>query len=148
MSQVAVSSTAPSAAASNRAAILSGLGVGLVQAATPLVFWWLDSATVYALGLAAIAAIYIGFAVADGRVRIIAVESSVAFTFVVVSAAAITATPWLLVVGFVGHGLKDLWQHRTQFVANTRWWPPFCMAVDLVVAAVIVVEIAAGLHFR
>ena len=25
-----------------------------------------------------------------------------------------------------GHGLKDLWQHRSHFVANTRWWPPFC----------------------
>ena len=148
MSQITVSSTAPSAAAGDRAAILWGIGVGFVQAATPLVFWWLDSAIVYALGLAAIAAIYIGFAVADGRVKIIAVESSVAFTFVVVSAAAITATPWLLVVGFVGHGLKDLWQHRTQFVANTRWWPPFCMTVDFVVAAVIAVEIAAGLHFR
>jgi hypothetical protein len=33
-----------------------------------------------------------------------------------------------------GHGLKDLWQHRTHFVANTRWWPPFCMVVDWVVA--------------
>ena len=43
---------------------------------------------------------------------------------------------------------RGLWQHRTQFVANTRWWPPFCMAVDFVVAAIIVVEIAAGLHFR
>ena len=27
-------------------------------------------------------------------------------------------------------GSKDLWQHRTQFVANTRWWPPFCLVVD------------------
>jgi hypothetical protein len=147
MSQVAVSSTAAPVAGWNRAAILSGIGVGVVQAATPLVFWWLDSAIVYALGLAAIAAIYVGFAVADGRVRIIAVESSVALTFVVVAAAAITATPWLLVVGFVGHGLKDLWQHRTHFVNNTRWWPPFCMAVDFVVAAVIAVEVAAGVHF-
>ena len=95
-----------------------------------------------------VAAIYIRSAVADGRVKVIAVESSVAFTFVVVAAAAISATPWWLVVGFVGHGLKDLWQHHTHFVNNTRWWPPFCMAVDFVVAAVIVVEIAAGLHFR
>jgi hypothetical protein len=148
VSQIARGASARVSSGSDRAAILSGVGVGFVQAATPLVFWWLDSASVYALGLAVVAAIYIGFAVADGRVRIIAVECSVAFTFVVVSAAAITATPWLLVVGFVGHGLKDLWQHRTQFVANTRWWPPFCLAVDLVVAAVIVVEIAAGLHFR
>jgi hypothetical protein len=38
-----------------------GVGVGCVQAATPLVFLWLNSAIVYALGLAAIAAIYIGF---------------------------------------------------------------------------------------
>jgi hypothetical protein len=146
VSQFAGGASARISSGSDRTAILSGIGVG--QAATPLLFWWLDSAIVYALGLAAIAAIYIGFAVGDGRVRIIAVESSVAFTFVVVAAAAITATPWLLVVGFVGHGLKDLWQYRTHFVNNMRWWPPFCMAVDFVVAAVIVVEIAAGLHFR
>ena len=125
-----------------------GVVVGIVQAATPLAFWWLDNATVYALGLIAIAAVYIGFAVADGRWKVIGVESTVAFTFVVVAAAAITESAWLLVVGFVGHGLKDLWQHRTHFVANTRWWPPFCMAVDFVVAAIIVVEIAAGVSFR
>ena len=33
-----------------RAPVLWGIVVGLLQAATPLVFWWLDSATVYALG--------------------------------------------------------------------------------------------------
>jgi len=54
----------------------------------------------------------------------------------------------LLVAGLAGHGLKDLWQHGTHFVANTRWWPPFCMTVDWVVAAIIAVEIAAGPRFR
>ena len=131
-----------------RAPVVWGIVVGVLQAATPLAFWWLRSATVYALGIAAIAAIYVGFAVADGRPKIIAVESSVAFAFVVVAAAAITGSPWLLVAGLAGHGLKDLWQHRTHFVANTRWWPPFCMVVDWVVAAIIAVEIAAGMHFR
>src|SRR5688572_4276261 len=67
------------------------------SAATPLAFWWLDSATVYALGLVVvIAAVYIGFAVADGRPKVIAVESSVTFAFVVVAAAAATGSPWLL----------------------------------------------------
>jgi hypothetical protein len=33
----------------------------------PLVFWWLDASTVYALGVILIASVYIGFAVADGR---------------------------------------------------------------------------------
>ena len=129
------------------APVVWGVVVGLVQAATPLAFWWLDSATVYALGLVGIAFIYIGFAVADGRPKIIAVESSVTFGFVVVAAAAVTGSPWLLVVGLAGHGLKDLWQHRTHFVRGTRWWPPFCASVDFVVAAIIVGEIAAGMDF-
>src|SRR5918995_4609788 len=60
-----------------RAAIAWGIVVGAIQAATPLAFWWLDPATVYALGLAMIAAICVGFAVADGRWRVIAVESGV-----------------------------------------------------------------------
>ena len=138
--------TAPRPAA--RAPVLWGIVVGVLQAATPLAFWWLpDSATVYALGLVVIASVYVGFAVADGRPKVIAVESSVTFVFVVVAAAALTGSPWLLVAGLAGHGLKDLWQHRSHFVANTRWWPPFCMVVDWVVAAIIVGEIAAGMQF-
>src|SRR3954453_17908030 len=131
----------------NRAAMLWGIAVGLLQAGTPLLIWWLGRATVYALGLVVIAGIYVGFAVADGRAKVIAVESGVAFAFVVVAAAAVTGSPWLLVAGMAGHGLKDLWQHRSHFVATTRWWPPFCMVVDWVVAAIIVGEIAAGMHF-
>src|SRR4051812_5571799 len=127
----------------HRAAMLWGIVVGLLQAATPLVFWWLDGVTVYALGLVVIASVYVGFAVADGRPKVIAVESSVTFAFVVVAAAAVTGSPWLLVAGLAAHGLGPL-AHRTHFVANTRWWPPFCMLVDWVVAAIIAVEIAAA----
>jgi hypothetical protein len=125
-----------------------GVVVGVIQAATPLALWWLDSATVYALGLVVIAPVYIGLAVADGRWDRIAVESGVAGAFVIVAAVAVTGSPWLLVVGLAGHGVKDLWQHRSQFVANTRWWPPFCLVVDFVVAAAIAVEIVAGAHFH
>jgi hypothetical protein len=130
------------------AAVVWGLVVGGLQAASPLVLWWLDAATVYALGLALIASIYIGFAVADGRRHVIVVESAVATVFVVIAAAAITGSPWLLVLGFVGHGLKDLWQHRRQFVTKTRWWPPFCLVIDWVVAAAIIAEILAGVGFH
>jgi hypothetical protein len=142
------SAAAASPNAALRGPMLWGIVIGALQAATPLAFWWLDNATVYALGLIVIASVYIGFAVSDGRPKVIAVESGVAFTFVVIAAAAVTGTPWLIVVGLVGHALKDLWQHRTQFVANTRWWPPFCMVVDVVVAAIVVGEIAAGMSFR
>ena len=104
--------------------------MGAIQTASPLGFWWLDPATVYALGLAAIAFVYIGFAVADGRWRVISLECAVAMAFVVIGAAGITGPAWLLVVGFAAHGLKDAWQERAQYVAGTRWWPPFCAAVD------------------
>jgi hypothetical protein len=130
-----------------RMPVIWGLVVGAIQAASPLALWWLDAATVYALGLALIASIYIGFAVADGRPKVIAVESTVAAIFVILAAAAVTASPWLLVLGLAGHGLKDLWQHRYRFVANTRWWPPFCLAVDWIAAMIIAIAILAGAHF-
>lgn len=129
-------------------AVVWGVVVGLVQVASPLAFWWLDAVTVYALGLVLIAGIYIGFAVADGRPRVIAVESTVASVFVVVAAVAVTGSEWLIVAGLIGHGLKDLWQHRNRFVANMRWWPPFCAVVDFVAAAGVALAIIAGLDLQ
>jgi hypothetical protein len=40
-----------------RPPVLRGVVVGGIQAAAPLGFWWLDPATVYALGLVLIAAV-------------------------------------------------------------------------------------------
>ena len=70
--------------------VLWGLVVGVIQAASPLAVRWLDAATVYALELALIAAVYIGFAVADGRPRVIAVECAVAGLFILLAATAVT----------------------------------------------------------
>src|SRR5689334_23551234 len=100
---------------SMRTPLVWGCAWGALQAASPLGFRWLPPATVYGLGLALIAAVYIGFAVADGRPKVIAVESVVAAAFVVTAAVAVTGPAWLLVVGLAGHGLKDAWQHRTHF---------------------------------
>jgi hypothetical protein len=103
---------------------------------------------VYALGLVLIAAVYIGFAVADGRPAVVAVESGIAGVFVVLAAIGVTGPAWLLVVGLTAHGLKDLWQEHRHYVANTRWWPPFCLVVDWVAAAILVVLIATGVDFH
>ena len=133
---------------SRRTGIAWGVVVGLAQAATPLALRWIDAATGYAVGLAVIAFVYIGFAVADGRARVIVVECSVAMAFVLVATAGITGSAWLLALGFAAHGVKDAWQERRQFVSGTRWWPPFCAAVDFVVAAIIVIQIVAGVPFH
>jgi len=80
---------------------------------------------------------------------VIAVEATIAAVFVIVAAAGVTGPAWLLVVGLGGHGIKDLWQHRSHFVANTRWWPPFCLVVDWVAAAILLLLlIAAGVDFH
>jgi hypothetical protein len=127
-----------------RAPLAWGAVLGVLQAASPLAFSWLDATTVYALGLAVIAAIYVGFAVADGRRHVLAVEIAVTAVFVTVAAAAVSGSAWLLVAGLAGHGVKDAWQHRTQFVRGTRWWPPFCAAVDWVAAGLVALAITTG----
>ena len=131
-----------------RAPVLWGLALGAFQAASPLILQWIEPATLHAMYISLIAAVYIGFAVADGRPKVIAVEIAVASTFVLIAAVAVTATAWLLVLGYAGHGLKDYWQHRRRYVANTRWWPPFCAAVDWLVALVLIAEIIAGVNFH
>jgi hypothetical protein len=131
-----------------RGPAIGGAATGILQAMSPLAFWWLGPKTVYALGIAIIAAIYIGFSVADGRWHVIAIESIVAGSFVVVAAMGVSGSAWLLVLGLAGHGLKDLWQHRTHFVRNTRWWPPFCATVDFVAAGILAGALLMGVPFH
>lgn len=125
-----------------------GVAVGAAQAAVAMSFWWLELSTVHALMVTLIAAIYIGFAVSDGRTKVILAECSVAATFFLVAAAAVTLTPWLVVVLYLAHGTKDLWQHRTHFVRGTRWWPPFCLSVDFTVAAIVATQLLLGADFH
>jgi hypothetical protein len=135
-------------AGSLRLPILWGVAVGIVQAVSPAGFPWLDGALVWAIGLVIIAPVYIGLAVADGRPAVVAAEVGVATAFIIVAIFAVTVSPWLVVIGLVGHGIKDLWQHRTHFVANTRWWPPFCMVVDAVAAIVIAILLIFRVDFH
>ena len=148
MTPIPAPTPTPQREQSIRVPILWGLVFGAIQAASPLALRWLDQATVQALLLALIAAVYIGFAVADGRPRVIAVECTVAGAFLLLAAAGVTGPAWLLVLGYAGHGLKDFWQERSHYVAGTRWWPPFCAAVDWLVAVVLAIEIIAGAGFH
>lgn len=86
--------------------------------------------------------------VSHGRWQVIAGETSVATVFVVLAAVGVTGSSWFIVAGLAGHGLKDLWQHKSQYVANTRWWPPFCAATDFVVAALLASATLLDFSFR
>jgi len=131
-----------------RRALRWGVGFGTAQAAVALAFWWVDLSTVHALMVVVIAAVYVGFAVADGRTHVIALESAVVVAFFITAAVAVVATPWIVVAMYLAHGAKDLWQHRTHFVRGTRWWPPFCFAIDLTVAGIVTAQILLGASFQ
>jgi hypothetical protein len=128
--------------------ILWGVAVGLFQALSPHAFWWLQPIVVWSLALVLIASVYIGFAIADGRVRVVVAEILVASAFVILATVAIVYSPWLIVITLLAHGAKDLWQHRTHFVVNTRWWPPFCFVVDVVAAFAIAVLLTLPMKIR
>jgi hypothetical protein len=128
--------------------IIWGVLVGAVQVASPVALRWLEPAILHALYIAFIAAVYIGFAVADGRPKVIAVEATVAAAFFTLASFGVTGSAWLLVAGYAAHGIKDVWQHRTDFVVGTRWWPPFCASVDFVVATILAIEVASGMSFH
>jgi hypothetical protein len=50
---------------------------------------------------------------------VIAVECTIAGAFVLLAAAGVTGSAWILVLGYAGHGLKDFWQERSHYVAGT-----------------------------
>src|SRR4030081_947499 len=72
-----------------RAPMAWGVVWGLLTAAIPLGVWWLEPANLHALAIPLIAAVYIGFAVADGRGSVLVVESGVAVIFLVIAATAV-----------------------------------------------------------
>ncbi|MCY7419396.1 MAG: hypothetical protein LH650_13070, partial [Chloroflexi bacterium] len=79
-----------------RVPVLVGLVLGTVQVAAPAVIWWLDGRTLQGLLLGVIASVYIGFAVADGRPRVLALEIAITSLFVVLATASLVTPAWLL----------------------------------------------------
>jgi hypothetical protein len=113
------------------------LGGGLALATLPLhaVLPHQMSVALAALMLAAIGAIYVGFALRDGRTRAIATEIIVAALFFVAATIGLTVEPWAIPVACFAHGLWDAAHHRHVDTAMPRWYIPFCALYDWVFAA-------------
>ena len=119
-----------------------GLGLGLLSNAftAPLS----DSAARAYLGilLAAIGAVYLGFAIADGRTSAIAVQAISATVFLNVAFLGVQQESDLLLgLGFLAHAGWDWIHHDGHGPTRVRtWYPPFCIVADVVIA----VPILAG----
>jgi hypothetical protein len=96
-----------------------------------------DPLAFHAVALALIAAIYLGFALMDGRISIAILEWTVGTVFVVLALLGLWQAPVLLAVGLILHGCWDL-AHRPHGITTRLpvWYPPFCAAYDFVFAGV------------
>ena len=116
----------------------AALGLATLPAHALLPLAWAEQLA--ALLLVLIAGIYVGFAVIDGRGRTLAVETATAVAFASFALWAVVRAPAWLPVGYAAHALWDLAHHRARHrprleLRMPRWYVPFCVAVDLVVAA-------------
>ena len=89
-----------------------------------------------------IASYYGLFAVMGGSRHALIVESAVIAAFLVVSIVGFKRNLWLLVVALAAHGLFDF--VHANLIADPGvppWWPPFCLAYDVVTAVYLAVRL-------
>lgn len=83
-----------------------------------------------------IALYYALFAVLSGSIAVLARELIVIVVFVGAAVAGFKISLWLVVVALAAHGAFDF--VHSQLIYNPgvpSWWPPFCLAYDVVAAA-------------
>ncbi len=86
--------------------------------------------------LMVIAAYYILFAAMGGSPSVLARESIAMAAFFAIAIAGVRRSLPLVAGGLLAHGLFDLVHGRV--ITNPGvpdWWPPFCMAADVALAA-------------
>lgn len=87
-----------------------------------------------AVVLGVVAGIYVGFALQDGRARMLAVEAAVALLFVAAALAGLWVSAWLIPAAYLAHGLWDFAHHRHVTTAMPRWYVPLCAVYDWIFA--------------
>ena len=120
-----------------------GAAVGFALAAlmvAPLLFLSkLAGMQFLAVQLGFIGAIYFGFAIADGGVPALLIEFTVAGVFLFAGAIALWADSTVFLGGaYAAHAVWDAVHHpRAVSMPVRNWYPPFCVAYDIVCAAFI-----------
>ena len=91
---------------------------------------------VHAVLLAGIAAIYVGFAIADGRTRFLVIQVAGVAGFGALAVAGLSGHPEWLAGGYVLHGVWDLFHHRSDIPGRQApWYIPLCLVYDWIVGA-------------
>jgi hypothetical protein len=89
-----------------------------------------------------IASYYVLFAISGGATTTLAIEVGVMALFAGAAIAGFKRSLWLVVAALLVHGIFD-WL-RAPLIANPgvpAWWPPFCLAYDVVAAGYLAVRL-------
>ncbi|MEL6111179.1 MAG: hypothetical protein AAFR20_00090 [Pseudomonadota bacterium] len=85
-----------------------------------------------AVTLVVIAAIYLAFAVRDGRRQALAAECSGFALYALAALVGISGFPVVIPLAIMAHAGWDLLHHNGQFGATIpSWYAPFCATVDI-----------------
>jgi hypothetical protein len=116
-------------------AIIVGVVLALAVSALARLAGFDRDRAFYPTLLVVVASYYVLFAVMSSSPDALRVESMVMTGFVVAAGIGFRFNLWLVVVALAAHGLFDLVHAR--WVTNPgvpAWWPPFCLAYDVVAA--------------
>jgi hypothetical protein len=136
----------PSGHGSMRGVVI-GIGLGVATIGIAALLSERYALDLLACVLAAIATIYAGLALADARRSSLGVEVGVALVFIVLAAAGRWFSPLVLAAAYAAHGAWDAIHHRRGIQTRIpSWYPPLCLAYDVVVAGFIALEYGVLRH--
>ena len=98
----------------------------------------------YSLLLLVVASYYALFAIMSGSVATLLLESFIIAAFLAAAVLGFKRNLWILVAGFFAHGVFD--GFHDYLISNPSvppWWPGFCLAFDVAIAAGLVWVLAA-----
>jgi hypothetical protein len=123
------------------AALVAGVVFGGVTLIIPSLLARDTAFGLLAILLGMIASVYLGYALADGRLRTFQVEYVGMVVFAALATIALARhSALLLALGYLS-GLWDLLHHRRNVDTRMPWWyVPLCLGYDTVVAIYVLIR--------
>lgn len=91
----------------------------------------------YPVVLIVIASYYVLFAAMASPRSAIVVETAIAIGFVAIALIGFRTSRWLVLAAIAGHGVFDrVHHHLVDNPGVPRWWPGFCLAIDVGLAGI------------
>ena len=99
----------------------------------------------YAVGLAAAALIYVGFAARGAAAGWLTLELAGLAAFTLAAFAGVKFSPWILAAGWAAHAAWDVLLHQPSGAGFVpAWYPPVCAGFDLLLAGYVAARFARG----